>query len=251
SEEEGIVCGILEAKEAFFGLKIKVLKKDGQKIKRGNAILTIEGDIKQILRRERIALNYLQLLSGIATETRKLTDKVGIGKVAAMRKNHPLLAESEKRAVQIGGGITHRLNLMDGILIKDNHLDFLRRKFKLTETKAVEMAVEMALKERNKGKNKKMFVEVEVTNFSQAMAASKTKTDAILLDNMSPETVAKIAWEIRKTNKTAAIEASGGVTPENAKKYIDAGSDFVSMSYLAMKSKPLGMHLELASNRKN
>ncbi|MEK6953742.1 MAG: hypothetical protein AABX01_01950 [Candidatus Micrarchaeota archaeon] len=244
AEEAGVLCGLLEAKAVLDGLRLKANFREGGKFLKGDAILEIEGNIAEILKRERTALNYLQVLSGIATETRKLAERIGIGRVAAIRKNHPLLTESEKRAVQMGGGLTHRINLSDGYLIKNTHLEWLGKKEGLSEREAVGVAVEKALAYRKKSKHK-YFVEVEIMSLQEALAAAQTKADAVLVDNQNPVHFAQIASAIRKINRKIIIEASGGITPGNAKAYLKAGADFVSMSYLVMRSRPIGMHLRL------
>lgn len=252
AQEDGILCGLIEANAVLTGLNVKMDLLEGDAFKKGRKILEIEGDISIILKRERTALNYLQLLSGISTETRKLVEKIGgrggwergRGKVAAIRKNHPLLAESEKRAVQVGGGLAHRLNLADCYLIKNTHLQWLRENGGLGKGEAVKFAVEKAISHRSKSANH-YFIEIEAMSEDEAVAAAGTEADAILIDNQSPSQFAKIAKSIRKISKKIIIEASGGITPENAKKFIESGADFVSMSHLVMGSRPIKMHLEL------
>ncbi|MFH1750873.1 MAG: hypothetical protein ABH863_04295 [Candidatus Micrarchaeota archaeon] len=244
AEEQGILCGLVEAMAARGKLQCTCSLKEGDNFAKGSEILLLSGDIKEILRRERTMLNYLQLLSGIATQTRSLAERVGRGNVAAIRKNHPLLALSEKRAVQVGGGLAHRLNLSDGYLIKNTHLEWLRERGKMRSEEAVKYAVEKAICHRKKTK-KHYFVEVEVTGMDEALAAAITGADAILVDNQTPRRFAHIALSIRKINKNILIEASGGITPENAQDYLKAGADFVSLSHLVMRSRPIGMHLKL------
>ncbi len=244
AEEDGILCGVLEAKEVFRGLNVEALVKEGEKIRKGKVIMKVEGKVSEILRRERMALNYLQILSGIATETKKLVLKVGKGKVAALRKNHPLLTESEKRAVQIAGGLTHRMGLGDGYLIKNTHLEYLRKGGNLSRAEAVKVGVAEAVEHRRR-KGKKVFVEVEVMSMEEAIAAAESKAEAVLIDNQTPRKVKEFAKEIRKRNLTILIEASGGITPQNAKEYLKAGANFVSASYFVLRSKPIGMHLRL------
>ncbi len=244
AQEKGILCGLLEARHAFLGLKIHCNLEEGAEIRKGQQILQIEGDVAEILKRERTALNYLQLLSGIATETHKLATDFGKFKVAALRKNHPLLTESEKRAVQVGGGLAHRMSLADGYLIKNTHLAFLRKEFKISSAEAVKLAVAQAVKHRRQS-HIHYFVEVEVRDASEAAAAAKTQADAILVDNQSPIKFAQISKKIRKVNSTILIEASGGIKPRNARKYLDAGASFISMSFLVLCARPLDMHLRL------
>ncbi|HLC48539.1 MAG TPA: carboxylating nicotinate-nucleotide diphosphorylase [Candidatus Norongarragalinales archaeon] len=244
AEEPGILCGLPEALSVLRPLHAISLLQEGSKFNAGQAILEFSGTKTEILRRERTALNYLGLLSGIATETGKWVAKIGKGKVAAIRKNHPLLTESEKRAVQAGGGLAHRMNLSDGYLIKNTHLDFVRKRGKLGMGEAVREAVKSCQRHRRKTKNHH-FVEAEVMSKQEAVAAAKAGADAILIDNQKPERFAAIVREVRKVNQKIVIEASGGITPENAEKYIHAGADFVSTSYLVMRARPIRMHLKL------
>ncbi|MFH1258110.1 MAG: carboxylating nicotinate-nucleotide diphosphorylase [Candidatus Micrarchaeota archaeon] len=242
AEEQGILCGLYEAKAVLSNLQLKTKFNEGDLIKKGDTILEIRGDISEILRCERTALNYLQILSGIATKTHQLSATLGRNKIAALRKNHPLMTESEKRAVQIGGGLSHRISLSDGYLIKNNHLDYLRKKMGVSPSEAVAFAIEKLLSAR---KSRSIFIEIEVTSKEEALAAATTRADAILLDNMEPWEVDEIAKAVRKLNKNIILEASGGITPELAARYLVAGADFVSMSHLVLRNKPLSMHLRL------
>jgi nicotinate-nucleotide pyrophosphorylase (carboxylating) len=244
AEKPGILCGLIEADSVFTGMKVRHHLAEGAKFKRGSIILEVAGDISEILKRERTALNYLQLLSGIATLSRSLTDKFGKFTISALRKNHPLLTESEKRAVQVGDGLAHRMSLADGYLIKNTHIESLKKKYKLDASQAIKLSVAQAVKHRRQS-HIHYFVEVEAHSLQEAVAAAKTQADTIMIDNQPPKRFREIVRAIRKVNSVILIEASGGITPNNAKLYLDAGARFVSMSYLAMRARPINMHLKL------
>lgn len=252
SKSSGILCGLLEAKELLKGLNVKSNKKEGDKIRKGDVLLMLEGDGRKMLQNGRIALNYLQVLSGIATTTNELAKKFP-GKICSLRKTHPCLSYGEKRAVKAGGGLTHRLGLSDGFLIKDNHLaaisaELFRGKFSEEgKVAAVKEAIKRAAVYR---KRKKLThpIEIEVESEREAIAAAgmRRKTgapDAILIDNKKPKEVASIVKAIRRIDSSILIEASGGITPKNAKNYINAGVDVISSSYLTLRSKPLDTSL--------
>lgn len=252
AKSPGILCGLLEAKEILKGLNVTGNKKEGEKIRRGDVLLTISGDARKMLQKGRAALNYIQILSGIATATKKLTKKYK-GRICALRKTHPCMSHGEKRAVQVGGGFTHRIGLFDGILIKDNHIaaisiELFGRKFtEKKKTTAIRKAIRRAAMYRKKEKLN-CPIEIEVESREQAMAAAgmKRKTDApdaIMIDNKTPKEVAPIVEAIRKVDRSILIEASGGITPKNIGKYIEAGVDVVSSSYLTLRSKPLDASL--------
>lgn len=252
SKSSGILCGLLEAKEILKGLKIKSAKKEGDKIRKGEVILTLEGNAVKMLQNGRIALNYLQTLSGIATTTNELAKKYP-RRICSLRKTHPYLSYSEKRAVKVGGGLTHRLGLSDGFLIKDNHIAAVYSelfKGNFSEEKkmaAVKEAITRAATYR-KGKQLQHPIEIEVESEKEAVAAAKMKEktgapDAILIDNRKPKEVASITRAIRRINDSILIEASGGITPKNAKTYLHAGVDVISSSYLTLRAKPLDFSL--------
>jgi len=240
AQEKGVISGLSEALAVLSPLKTKVLVKEGQTVKKGSILIEIEGSILEILKRERTALNYLQILSGIATETNKLVKKHG-KRIASLRKSHPLLSLSEKRAVEAGGGFSHRLSLSDGYLIKNNHISAIaKEKNCKSRAHAVEIAIQRALSARG---NKRAFVEVEVESVPEAKSAAKTSVDAILIDNQTIANAKKTVSAVRSVNKKVIIEASGGITPKNISSYLKTGCDFVSMSHLALKSRPLNLHL--------
>jgi len=241
SKEEGILAGLEELSLLNNDLKLKFLKKDGDKIKNNEVIAEIAGEAGKILSRERINLNLLQRMSGIATFTdslnKKLKNKV---KVAATRKT--LFGMLDKKAVSIGGGLTHRLNLNDGILIKDNHL------------KILDYDIEKAL---NLTKNRSKHVEIEVEDKKHALKAANSMKKiikknnknlfAMMLDKIPPKEIRLIIQELIKSGlyEGILIEASGNINESNINQYADCGADIISMGCLTNPGKSLNMSLEV------
>lgn len=259
AREEGILCGVLEA-EALLeagGLKVSWEKEEGATLQVGSIIARVKGDVREILSRERTTLNYLQILSGIATLCNTFS-KHFPGKVASLRKTHPGLAFSEKRAVYVGGTLTHRLGLFDGFLIKDNHLAMVARELFSEVTisegqkvRAIEESLRRAKRYRAEHGLEHLFIEVEVESEGQGVAAARIYReegvpDMILLDNMSPEKVRKCVKAIREVaGSSILIEASGGIRPENLGLYLDGGVDVASMSFLTLDARPLDIGLKI------
>jgi len=243
AKEPGVFCGLIEAKEVFRGMSVCEKRKDGEKVSPGDIVLEITGSAREILRRERTALNFIMHLSGVATATNKLARKYP-GKIATLRKTHPLLSGSEKRAVQVGGGLTHRLSLGDGYLIKNNHLTAIATELGCSRPFAVSEAVERAFVHR-KTNGIKCFIEVEVGDMKEAMAAAESEANAVLVDNCSPDKFARIAKAIRKMNKKIVIEASGGINDQNAGAYISRGAELVSTSRFTLRSRPVDFALRI------
>jgi nicotinate-nucleotide pyrophosphorylase (carboxylating) len=259
AKSDGVLSGVFEAKEvlAAGGLKVEFTKEEGEFIEKGSVVARIVGDVREILARERTALNYLQVLSGIATVCHKLNSRFP-GKVASLRKTHPGLSFSEKRSVLVGGALTHRLGLFDGFLIKDNHLAAVARELfgstQISEEqkiKAIEESLRRAKAYRDRCRLFKCFIEVEVESLAQAKAAAVFHMadgvpDIILLDNMSPTDVSICVKAIREiAGFSILIEASGGITPNNLEQYIKAGVDVASMSFLTFNAPPLDFSLKI------
>ncbi|MEM2137488.1 MAG: carboxylating nicotinate-nucleotide diphosphorylase [Candidatus Anstonellaceae archaeon] len=236
-----VLCGILEADAIFASRKVKAKWNfsEGARVRQGEAICRISGNCRSVLACERVALNYLSLLSGIATKSTDASARYGKWKISATRKTLPMLSDSEKRAVRVGGCLTHRMDLSDGILIKDNHLAAIMKEKKTTRARAVEIAA--------RSFSKADFVEVEVSSVAEAVAAAKAGAKAILVDNVSPSELRKIVNAARKLNGRIVIEASGGITLANAGIYLKAGANFVSTSELTMSIEPADLSLEIDS----
>ncbi len=237
SKEDGVIAGHRYAKDIFKaldeGINYREIKKDGEEVKRGETIAEIEGKTRAILTGERVALNILQRLSGIATLTKEYVKGVEETKVKILdtRKTTPGLREMEKYAVRMGGGENHRFNLSEMILIKENHI-------------FVAGSVKEAIR-RVKGKGLK--VEVEVKNMDELIQAVEEGVDRILLDNWEIESI-KEAVEFVKGK--IPLEASGNMTIERAKKVATAGVDFISVGALTHSYKSLDLSLILEEELK-
>ena len=238
-KKDGVLAGIDVAREAFrqvdSSLQFKVLVKDGAKVRKGKVVATVEGKVAGILRAERTALNFLQHLSGIATETARYVEAVSGTKavITDTRKTVPGLRLLEKYAVRAGGGKNHRLNLGDGILIKDNHLAALR---------ASGMGLGEAVKKARQRAPKGLKIEVEVESVPQAREALAAGADIIMLDNMKLEDMRKA---VKLVKGKALLEASGGITLDNVRSVAETGVDLISIGALTHSAKALDISLEL------
>uniref|UniRef100_A0A7C4FA80 Nicotinate-nucleotide pyrophosphorylase [carboxylating] n=1 Tax=Ignisphaera aggregans TaxID=334771 RepID=A0A7C4FA80_9CREN len=220
------------------GLEVKQLARDGDFVEKGTAIVEVVGSAKTILTLERLLLNVLMHCSGVATEVRRLVNLVkGVNsrvRVAATRKTLPGLRYFEKKAVAIGGGDTHRLSLSDAILIKDNHIKVVG---------SVEKAIRIA-------KSRASFIhriEVEVSTAEEAIRAAESGADVIMLDNTSPEEVARVVEELKKRGlrDRVLIEVSGGINHENILSYARLDIDVISCGYITLSSRAADMSLDI------
>jgi len=213
----------------------------------GETILEIYGKQKAILETERIGLNVLQRMSGVATETKRLTDLLEgyTTRVAATRKT--LLRYLDKKAVFLGGGLTHRFGLWDSILIKDNHLEALK-------SEGVTDYVEVAIAKASAFADKVGFIEIEATSHEEALRAARKfkilrliKPCVVMLDNMKPTEIKETLETLRKDvlYDSVLLEASGDITPENILEYAKTGIDVVSLGYLTHSAMVLDMSLEM------
>jgi nicotinate-nucleotide pyrophosphorylase (carboxylating) len=238
--EDAVVAGLEEASKVFtiLGCTVKLLKKDGASVEAGTPIMQISGYGKAILKGERTALNILIRMSGIATATQKaLVEARKVSsciRVACTRKTAPGLRYFDKKAVELGGGDTHRFRLDDCVLIKDNHLKLVG---------SVKDAVKRA-KERVSFTKK---VEVEVENLNQALEASKSGADIVMLDNMQPKEILRVLKKLerKKMREKVLVEASGGITEENIKEYAKTGVDILSMGALTHSIRAIDMNLKV------
>ena len=233
SNQNGIIGGLDFAKETFKlidkKIKFNIKKKEGSAIKKGNIIAVIHGDIKNILIGERVALNFLSHLSGIATTTNNFVKKVGKKcKICCTRKTIPNLRVIQKYAVKLGGGINHRFNLSDEYLIKDNHLGVNQN---------IVYLIKKAIKNK-KGKK----ITVEVDNLKQLKQIIGLKFDRILFDNMSPKDLKK---GIKLSKKLYETEASGGITYKNVKNFAKTGVDRISIGLLTHSVKSIDLKIEI------
>ena len=238
AKAEGVVAGVDLAKLVFIkvdpDLKFKVLLKDGVKLKPGDVIATVSGNARSILKGERLALNFLQKLSGIATQTAEFVARIEDLPVDILdtRKTTPGMRLLEKYAVAMGGGRNHRFNLSDGILIKDNHLATLR---------AHGMTLKEIVAKAKANAPKGIKVEVEVTNLKEVEEVISAKADIIMFDNMSP---ALMRRAVKKVPARIYTEASGGITLKNVRTVAEAGVNFISIGALTHSSKALDISLE-------
>ena len=233
SNQKGILGGIEFAKETFKlidkKIKFKNKKEDGSQIKKGDVVATIDGDLKNILTGERVALNFVSHISGIATKTNMFVKKVGKKtKICCTRKTIPNLRVIQKYAVKLGGGTNHRFNLSDEYLIKDNHI---------SSEKNFENLIQRAIK--MKGRKK---ITVEVDNLSQLKRILGLKFDRILLDNMSSKDLKKA---VRMSRKFYETEASGGISLKNVKNVSSTGVDRISIGSLTHSMNALDLKLEI------
>ena len=233
SNQKGILGGIEFAKETFKlidkKIKFKKKKKDGSRIKKGEVVATIDGDLKNILTGERVALNFVSHISGIATKTNMFVKKVGKKtKICCTRKTIPNLRVIQKYAVKLGGGTNHRFNLSDEYLIKDNHI---------SSEKNFENLIQRAIKKKGRKK-----ITVEVDNLSQLKRILGLKFDRILLDNMNSKNLKKAVKMSRKFYET---EASGGINLKNVKNVSSTGVDRISIGSLTHSINALDLKLEI------
>ena len=233
SNQTGIVGGLEFAKQTFKlidnKIKFHTKKKDGSTIKKGNIIAIIEGNIRNILTGERVALNFLSHISGIATITNKFVKKAGKKcKICCTRKTIPNLRVIQKYAVKIGGGTNHRFNLSDEYLIKDNHISANQNLITI---------VKKAIKYK-KGKK----ITVEVDNLNQLRKIIGLKFDRILFDNMNPKILRKGVKLSKKLYKT---EASGGINLKNIKKIAATGVGRVSVGSITHSAQAIDLKLEI------
>lgn len=237
-KEDGILAGVEIAQRIFHvfdpALKIDVFIKDGAEVKKGDIAFVVEGKVQSLLQTERLVLNVMQRMSGIATTTRKYVKALEGTKTRVLdtRKTTPGMRMLEKEAVRIGGGVNHRIGLFDMILLKDNHVDFAG---------GIEQAITRAqnyLKE--KGKNLK--IEIEVRNFNELEQALTTGgIDRIMLDNFNVEDTKEAVKRIGGRYET---ESSGGITFDTLRAYAETGVDYISVGALTHSVKSLDMSLK-------
>jgi len=234
SNQNCAVGGLNFAKEAFkYSDKKVVFKsktKDGRKIKKGSVVAIVNGKAKGILKSERVALNFLSLISGVATTTKKFVDKVKgkSCKICCTRKTSPNLRSIQKYGVKLGGGLNHRFNLSDEILIKDNHI-------------AIDGNIRELVKRAIKNKKGKKIT-VEVDNLSQLKKIMDLKFDRVLFDNMSPKNLRK---GIKLSNKLYETEASGGITLKNVRKIASTGVKRISVGQITHSAPATNFKLEI------
>jgi nicotinate-nucleotide pyrophosphorylase (carboxylating) len=244
SKDTGVLAGLPVVAVAFElvdpAIELQPGLQDGSPLEHGSVIARVEGPLASILSAERIALNFLQRLSGTATLTRRLVDVVAgrPTRVVDTRKTTPGLRALERYAVRVGGGHNHRFNLADGVLIKDNHIAAGRsRGLDLPEVIGLARA----------GAPHTLRIEVEVTTFEEAQEAVEAGADVVLLDNMSP---AEMARCVKMIAGRALTEASGGITVENARAIAESGVDIISSGALTHSARALDISLDVGTRNR-
>ena len=237
-KETGILAGVRIAEEVFSvidnQLKTEVYLKDGSKIVPGDVAFIVSGNQRSILRSERLVLNIMQRMSGIATRTREYVDRINgfHTKILDTRKTTPGMRFAEKEAVRIGGGENHRMGLYDMIMLKDNHIEYAG---------GIRSAIERA-QEYLKRKNKKLKIEIEARSIEEVKQILEYgNIDRIMLDNFSPDET-KIAVKI--IGGRFETESSGGITLDTVRSYAECGVDYISVGALTHHIKSLDMSLK-------
>ena len=234
AKEDCVVAGLAEV--LFFvkqkGLEVEQKVSDGQRVSNGTIVAKVSGDAKKMLALERVSLNIISHLSGIATTTTKavsIAERARKGvRIAATRKTTPGLRSLEKKAVELGGGDPHRADLQDMVLIKNNHIALVG---------SVKKAIQLAKKKVSFSKK----IEVEVSSIEDAIKAVKAGADIIMLDNMRPAEIRNAVSELKKQKlrDRIEVEASGGVNFDNLADYAKSGADIISMGLLTHSAKSI------------
>lgn len=239
-KDEGLIAGLKEVQELFkvLGCESKKLIEDGTWVVPGHEILLIRGPAKNMLQGERVALNILSRMSGIATATKRLIASVReiseTVKVAATRKTAPGLRSFDKRAVILGGGDPHRFRLDDCILIKDNHL-------------AIVGSITEAVRRARQKVSFTKKIEVEAKNIEEVLEAARVGADIVMLDNLSPKLAEKALRALEKEDlrNKVILEASGDITESNIQDYARVGIDVISSGSITHSAKAMNMSLEV------
>lgn len=238
-KDRGILAGI-EAARLVFNiidpfLKFSIVMADGDRIKPGDIAARVEGDIADILKGERTALNFLQHLSGIATQTSLYVEAVSgfPAKILDTRKTLPGLRLLEKYAVSVGGGVNHRMNLGDMVLIKDNHIAVLRRRG---------MSISEIVRQARNKTPRTTKIEIETSNPEEAAEAAEAGADIVMLDNMSLD---QMRQAVSLIARKSIVEASGGVSLDNVRLIAETGVDWISVGALTHSARALDISMKL------
>jgi nicotinate-nucleotide pyrophosphorylase (carboxylating) len=239
AREDCIISGLAEAREIYdyFGLTSEALYDEGEYVPANGQVLYLRGSARAILQSERLALNFMARMSGISTLTRQcVLSAGGLVRIAATRKTTPGFRLFEKKAVFLGGGDTHRFNLSDAVLIKDNHIQIL--------------GLEECLR---RGKQLASFtkkIEVEVESLDDMLKAAQGGADIIMFDNMAPEEIARGVELLKKKGlrDRVLLEASGGITPDSIRGYAACGVDVLSLGALTRNARWIDLSLEIEQN---
>ncbi len=237
-KEPGVLAGVDMAQRIFKhfdpDMRMEVFIRDGAEVNKGDIAFTVEGKVQSLLQTERLVLNVMQRMSGIATTTRRYVKALEGTKTRVLdtRKTTPGMRMLEKEAVRIGGGVNHRIGLFDMILLKDNHVDFAG---------GIEQAITRA-QNYLKEKGKQLKIEIEVRNFKELDEVMKVGgVDRIMLDNFSPSDAREAVQRIGGRYET---ESSGGITFDTLRDYAECGVDYISVGALTHSVKSLDMSLK-------
>ena len=239
SREDGVIAGIDVATTVFTqfdpALSTVALVEDGSSVTAGDQLACVKGNVASILKAERTAVNFLQHLSGVATQTRRYVDAVEgyRAQIVDTRKTTPGLRKLEKYAVTMGGGRNHRHNLADGILIKDNHIEALALSG---------VGIGEIVKRALSGASHMIKVEIEVETIKDLEEALDAGADLVLLDNMEPE---QMETAVRLASGRAVVEASGGITLETVREIAKTGVDIISVGALTHSAPSLNISLDM------
>jgi nicotinate-nucleotide pyrophosphorylase (carboxylating) len=241
AKEAGVAAGIEEVVilAESLGLSVKTEVADGGELACGQVIMKISGDAQTILSAERTMLNLLSRMSGIATATRRLAEKLrkakSTARIAATRKTAPGLLYFDKKAVLIGGGDPHRMRLDEMVLVKDNHV-------------AIAGSVEKAVKKAKQAASFSKKIEAEVTSTADALKAAEAGADIVMFDNFSPKQIREAVRALKRAGffGKVLLEASGGITEQNLLEYASTEVNVISMGALTHSAKALDISLEIA-----
>jgi nicotinate-nucleotide pyrophosphorylase (carboxylating) len=232
-KEEGTLAGLEEACGVFrhLGLSVGSAIIDGQRLKKGDTVLEVRGSARDMLRGERLALNFLGRMSGIATLTFNCVALAGGVRVAATRKTTPGFRKFEKKAVKLAGGDTHRYDLSSAVMIKDNQIRI--------------MGLESAVKEAKKMASFTKKIEIEVESLEDAEKAALSGVDIIMFDNINPAMIKEGVRRVKAIDERITMEASGGITLQNLKEYAGTGVDVISLGALTRDARWLDFSMDI------
>jgi nicotinate-nucleotide pyrophosphorylase (carboxylating) len=249
AKEQGVLAGLAFSREAFAAVNPKLLWKedaaDADRLSPGQVVARVEGSLASILRRERVALNFVCHLSGVATAANDIVRLLeGTGcRLRDTRKTTPGLRAAEKYATRMGGATNHRSDLADGVLIKDNHIAALReRDLGIGDAVRLARAANPGMSSRSWARGATR-IECEVTTLAEAREAAVVGANELLLDNITPDEVREIVRALG--SKRPVLEASGGITAANARAYAEAGVDYISMGAITHSARALDLSLEV------
>ena len=236
AKEDCIISGLCEAQEIlkYFGLRAELLYDEGEFVPAGGIVISINGNARKILQSERLVLNFMARMSGISTVTRECVLRAkGRTRIAATRKTTPGFRLYEKKAVFLGGGDTHRFNLSDAVLIKDNHIQLL--------------GLEECLRRAKSRASFTKKIEVEVESLEDMLLAAENGADIIMFDNMPPSKIAKCIELLKKRGlrDRVLLEASGGITLDDIEEYAASGVDVISLGALTRNARWIDLSLEI------